>query len=420
MGQQSKGSYNQLIQQNRNFKNLLLGQSASVLGDWFNMIAQLGLVYGITQSPLYVSLTFLSKGVPQLLISPFAGLLVDKLDRKKIMVTADVLRALFILGLLFAEQFIWIVFIVNFFTSITSVFFSSARQGVIKDVVDEEDLYLANSLSSTVGGIISIMGASLGGLVSGMFSSHIAFIINSASFLISAYFIQATTIPKHDVMEKKLSFIEDLKDGYRFIYQTPIILGVILVGISWGLIGGVYQILLTVYGETVYHAGDMGIGILYATQGIGTIIGGWVVSRFVGNHKEKMVLCFGIAYLFQGIFFTLFASSSVFIIGITFLLFMRIAGGIIIPLDTTLIQMNTPNDKIGKVFSLHYSLFGALIQLSMFFAGILLEFIPPNIIGTSFGLICIVVSLIWLLMFKRLTKSISNSTSLIAIKHLNK
>ncbi|MDX8365992.1 hypothetical protein SLH52_12470 [Cytobacillus sp. IB215665] len=101
------------------------------------------------------------------------------------------------------------------------------------------------------------------------------------------------------------------------------------------------------------------------------------------------------------------------------LLFMRIAGGVIIPLDTTLIQMNTPNDKIGKVFSLHYSLFGALIQFSMFFAGILLEFIPTNIIGTSFGLICIVVSIIWLLMFKRLTKSVSNSTSLIAIKHLN-
>ncbi len=81
------------------------------------------------------------------------------------------------------------------------------------------------------------------------------------------------------------------------------------------------------------------------------------------------------------------------------LLFMRIAGGIIIPLDTTLIQNHTEDDKIGKVFSLHYSIYSSLINLSMFISGILLEKMSPRVLGGGLGILCILISLIWLYMY---------------------
>jgi hypothetical protein len=107
------------------------------------------------------------------------------------------------------------------------------------------------------------------------------------------------------------------------------------------------------------------------------------------------------ACLLQGIFFLGFILSDQLIIGIITLLCMRIAGGIIVPLDTTLLQTYTHENMIGKVFSFHYSIYGSLIQLSMFFTGWLLEIFSPQIIGSLLAICCIFVSFIWLFLFYR-------------------
>lgn len=112
-----------------------------------------------------------------------------------------------------------------------------------------------------------------------------------------------------------------------------------------------------------------------------------------------MKKAFGLAYLFQGVFFLFFVLSSTVYVGCMMLLFMRMAGGVIIPLDTTFIQNYTDDDKIGKVFSLHYSIYSSLINLSMFVSGILLERIPPKVFGVFLGMLCIFISLIWLYMY---------------------
>lgn len=190
----------------------------------------------------------------------------------------------------------------------------------------------------------------------------------------------------------------DIKDGYTYILQKKIILALILVGISWGIIGGAYQLLLTIYAERIFHAN---IGILYTVQGLGLIIGSLFVNLYVSKNKETMKKAFGLAYLLQGFFFLGFVLSNQLIIGIITLLCMRIAGGIIVPLDTTLLQMYTEENMIGKVFSFHYSIYGSLIQLSMFITGWLLETLSPQVIGCLLAICCIFVSFIWLFLFYR-------------------
>ena len=105
--------------------------------------------------------------------------------------------------------------------------------------------------------------------------------------------------------------------------------------------------------------------------------------------------------LLQGIFFLGFTLSDQLIIGIITLLCMRIAGGIIVPLDTTLLQTYTQENMIGKVFSFHYSIYGSLIQLSMFITGWFLEILSPQVIGSLLAICCIFVSFIWLFLFYR-------------------
>lgn len=388
-------SYYRLLKTNTNFKRLFFGQTLSVLGDWFHTVALLTLVYNITESSFMLALTFMSKGLPQLLLSPFIGGIVDRFSKKKIMIFTDILRGIIVLTYLLAFYKIEIIFVSNICLAVLSCLFEPAKQSTLKNIVHQKHLVTANSLSSTINGFMSIMGASLGGLIAQSLSIEIAFFINSLSYFISAYIIYKIKIPSRDTFSTKKAFFTDIKDGYTYILQRKIILSLILVGISWGIIGGAYQLLLTIYAERIFHSN---IGILYTVQGAGLMIGS-LVNLYISKNEDKMERAFGWAYLLQGIFFLGFVLSDQLIIGIITLLCMRIAGGIIVPLDTTLLQMYTEENMIGKVFSFHYSIYGSLIQLSMFITGWLLEILSPQVIGSLLAICCIFVSFIWLFLF---------------------
>ncbi|WP_144610724.1 MFS transporter [Bacillus cereus] len=391
-------SYSALLKTNNDFKKLFYGQTLSVLGDWFHTVALLTFVYSITESPFMIALTFISKGLPQLLLSPFVGGVVDRFSKKKILIFTDILRGIIVLTYLFALYKIEIIFISNICLSALSCLFEPAKQATLKNVVHQHHFVTANSLSSTMNGFMSIMGASLGGILAQSLHIEFAFLVNSMSYFISAYFIYNMSVSSHDTCNKKKAFFTDIKDGYTYILQTKIIFTLILVGISWGMIGGAYQLLLTIYAEKILHTN---IGILYTVQGAGLMIGSLLVTLYMSYNKEKMKQAFGWAYLLQGIFFLGFILSDQLIIGIITLFCMCIAGGVIVPLDTTLLQIYTKDNMMGKVFSFHYSIYGSLIQLSMFFTGALLEILSPQVIGTLLAICCIFVSFIWLFLYYR-------------------
>ncbi|MFD5261540.1 MFS transporter [Bacillus wiedmannii] len=389
-------SYSALLKTNTNFKKLFYGQTLSVLGDWFHTVASLTFIYSITESPFMIALTFISKGLPQLLLSPFIGGIVDRFSKKNIMIFTDITRGILVLTYLFANYKIEIIFISNICLSVLSCLFEPAKQATLKNVVHQHHFVTANSLSSTMNGFMSIIGASLGGILVQSLHIEFAFLVNSLSYFISAYFIYNMSIPTHDNCNEKKAFFTDIKDGYTYILQTKIILTLILVGISWGMIGGAYQLLLTIYAERVFHTN---IGISYTVQGAGLMIGSLLINLYISKNEEKMKKVFGWAYFLQGIFFLGFILSNQLIIGIITLFCMRIAGGIIVPLDTTLLQTYTHENMIGKVFSFHYSIYGSLIQLSMFITGWLLEILSPQMISSLLAICCIFVSFIWLFLF---------------------
>lgn len=277
-------SYSALLKTNKNFNKLFYGQTLSALGDWFHTVALLTFVYSITESPFMIALTFISKGLPQLLLSPFIGGVVDRFSKKNIMIFTDITRGILVLTYILASYKIEIIFIANICLSVLSCLFEPAKQATLKNIVHENHFVTANSLSSTMNGFMSIMGASLGGIIAQSLHIEFAFLVNSLSYFISAYFIYSMCIPSHNTCNKKKAFLTDIKDGYTYILQTKIILTLILVGISWGLIGGAYQLLLTIYAEKIFHTN---IGILYTVQGAGLMIGSLLVNLYISHNKEK-------------------------------------------------------------------------------------------------------------------------------------
>jgi MFS family permease len=389
----------QFLQQNANFRKLLFAQATSELGSWFNSIALMAFVYARTESGLMVSLALLADAVPSLLLSPFSGVIADRFDKRKIMIATDLIRAVLALLFLFVDRYFWSLFLIKFLLSANNSFFKPARQASTHHVVRSENLIRANSLSSMVWGSMSIIGASLGGILSAAIGYQMAFVLNSLSFLVSAYYISQIKIEIPTIATPVRNIWRDIVEGYHFMLRTPMVYSMIFMGMAWGFVGGAYMVLLPIYGAGVYHQGDFGIGILYAVQGAGVLIGGLLVGKLAQGKIQRMKTIYGWSYLFQGLFFVIFALTDTLVVGSIVLLLMRITGGLIIPLDSTLLQHYTPKAMQGRVFSLQMAIFSVVLQSSMLTIGVLLKYFSPQTLGVSFGLVCIVISVPWLIAF---------------------
>ena len=179
------------------FARLLLGTSISGIGDWFNTVALLGLALRLTGSPLAVGVTLALRTLPQLFLAPLAGTLADRAPRKLILVGADLLAAGVALSFLLVTSpaRVWVIYAGTLALVIVSVLRQPARQAVTPGLVAADSLLAANALEGVADGAVRLLGAALGGIVAGLLGPASAFLVNAASFLLSAALIASVRIP---------------------------------------------------------------------------------------------------------------------------------------------------------------------------------------------------------------------------------
>ena len=176
---------------------------------------------------------------------------------------------------------------------------------------------------------------------------------------------------------------------------------VVLAGISWGFVGGAWQVLVTLYGVDVYGAGAGGVGTLHAVQGVGMVLGSLLVGRLTGGGSRRIQWVFAVAYAAQALLFALFACTTDLLTGSLVLLAMRVCGGVVVPLDATLLQRHAPSAALGQVLALHGAVYGSVTQLSMALCGALVERLGPRAVGLGFAAVgfstgvALVVSVAW-------------------------
>src|SRR5947208_9545466 len=180
--------YIRLLRRNRDFRLLYAGTLISLGGDWFLTVALLDLVLQLTGSATLASLMLLCQSLPIFLVTPFAGHVVDKVDRRKLMIAVDLMRAVACLLPLLARTpallpFAYAGVIV---ISIGSAYFEPAAQAALPNIVAPEDLGPANVLMGSTWGTMLAVGAGIGGIVTMRFGRDLSFIVDAASFLASA------------------------------------------------------------------------------------------------------------------------------------------------------------------------------------------------------------------------------------------
>ena len=184
-----------LLRTNRNFRLLYIGQTISQLGDWFNSVAVFALLLDLTGSATAVAWMMIVQFLPVAVVGPVAGVVVDRVDRRRLMIAADLLRGALILGLLLvrSREQVWIAYVVMSLTVSATAFFEPARTATIPNLTSADELMPANALASATWSAMLAIGASAGGFVAAIFGRQVCYILNSVSFLVSALFIRRKT-----------------------------------------------------------------------------------------------------------------------------------------------------------------------------------------------------------------------------------
>ena len=393
----------QLLKQNSRFRRLWIAQLISSGGDWFNSVAVLGLVLQLTSSGLGASFVLLASSVPMFFLMPIAGPVADRFDRRKLMIVANLFSAgvslLFIL--VKTEDMVWLVYVANILLIVSASFFNPASSASIPNIVTRGELFAANAMSGSSWGVMVMVGSALGGIVSTLLGRDIAFVINAMSFLIAAGLIARIEIPSPKASSKKMTPVKDFIEGIRYLREYLPSMALVGIELGWGFGVGVV-VLLSVLGTQVFHAGDAGIGILYAGRGLGVLIGPFALPILAGNDIKKLRHAVWLSFVSAAIGYTIVAYAGwIDIIWLAFLgmIIAHFGGGVAWAVGSILLQITTPDRLRGRVSSVNGGLgtLGAGISTLLF--GLALEAgISPMILAVVGAAIFGVYGIFWGLM----------------------
>lgn len=393
-----------VLTENRNFRYTWMGQVVSEIGDHFNNIAVFGLAVKHPNSGLVVTGVLLARAIPAILAGPLAGVLLDRMDRKRIMIASDLIRAAVALGFIATagSGSAVTLYILSALLMTASPFFTSGRAAILPAITTSEQLHTANSLTQTTQWTTLAVGAMLGGASVMQFGFEWAFFLNAMSFLFSAWCIWQLRVSKGgfralERAESRVRPLHEYSEGLRYMRGAPLVLGIGVVNMGWASGGGAAQILFSLFGENVFHRGAAGIGTLWGFGGIGLVTGGVIAHRLgpllsFAAYKRTVAIC----YLLHGGTYILFSQMRSFSLALLFMAISRAAVGVTSVLNFSQLLRHVPNEFRGRVFSTLETLTWGVMMLSMLAAGVASQTLSPRTIGALSGALSSMTAIYWL------------------------
>jgi MFS family permease len=386
-----------LLRTNRDFRLLYLGSLISLGGDWFLTVALLDLVLQLTGSATLASLMLLCQTLPIFLVTPMAGHAVDRLDRRKLMIVVDLIRAVACLLPLFARTpaLLPFAYVGVIIISIGSAYFEPASQAALPNLVDADDLSAANVLMGSTWGTMLAVGAAIGGAVTMHFGRNVSFVVDAISFLFSAAILwrmrgQFAEERHHE----QPPLIESVRETLRYATGNPRVLALLTSKGGYGLGAGVVA-MLSVFGKEVFRAGAFGIGLLFAARGLGALLGPFVI-RAIGSRRDDLqyrligpaVLVFGAGYMCLGLSHSLLAGAvAVFA--------AHLGGGAQWQTSTYGLQRETPDWIRGRVFGADWGFVTLTMAVSSVAAGVASDRFGPAAATIGVASVAILWAIVW-------------------------
>lgn len=358
----------------RNYRLFFAGQGTSLIGTWVTRVATSWLVYRLTHSAFLLGVVGFATQIPTFLVASFAGVLIDRWNRHRVLVATQVLAmlqsALLAIFALTGTITVWHVLVLGTFQGVINAFDTPARQAFVVEMVDaRDDLPNAIALNSSMVNGARLIGPSVAGVLIAAVGEGWCFALDAVSYLAVIASLLAMRLSVRARPTHKVKVLIELREGFRYVVSVVPIRSILLLLALVSFTGVPYMVLMPIFAAQVLRGGPHTLGLLTASSGVGAVVGVlWLASR-----REVLglgrIIClaggaFGAGLVGFGLSRTLWLSS---------LLLVVTGGGMMVQMaaSNTLLQTLVEDDKRGRVMSFYTMAFFGMVPLGSLAAGVL-------------------------------------------------
>jgi predicted MFS family arabinose efflux permease len=408
-------SYVRLVRTNRNFRRLWLAQIVSEIGDWFYTLSIYTLLLQLTGRASSVALALVLQVLPQTFIGPTAGVINDRLRRKHVMITADLVRFAVVLAMLLvrSRSSAWLIYPLLLAETTMAAFFEPARNSVIPNIAAKDEVLIANTLSSATWSVNLLIGASVGGLVAAFFGRDAVFILNALSFLASAIFISGMRFTEPHAESASPLRPRDLVDfspvleGIRYVRNHRTLLpaifakaGELMIGPSWVIftVLGAREFAVHWHNIDPARGSMLGMSILLGGRGVGALFGPMISARWADRSDRRLQLGILFGYLTIALGYGMLGISRTVWMASACAMLAHAGGSTVWVFSTTLLQLHSEDRFRGRVFAADLSFSMLTIATGAYLCGRFLDAgISARSVASWTGLLMLIPAGLWTL-----------------------
>ncbi|HMO58788.1 MAG TPA: MFS transporter [Roseiflexaceae bacterium] len=336
----------------RNFTLLWIGQFVSTIGNALTSLAAGILIFRLTGSALSVGLMLMVTAIPTIFVGLIAGVIVDRYDRRRIMIASEFIRAVLIglIPLLVGFDIIWL-YVIVLIASAINPFYDSAHESVLPEVASDEELAAANSMMAISSFGSTAIGFAAAGLIASQISIEWAFYIDAITFVISGFCILLVRLSKNATEEETTiaAIVENLRTGASFLYGHPVLRSLLITGVLVGFSFGMWNVLLLPFAINALGANEFEYGLQEALTSVGFVAGSFAMAKLAERLREGQWLA--ISLLSMGAIGVAYALTTSIPLAIGLVMLSGFLNAPYSIARQLLFQRNTPRELRGRVSS---------------------------------------------------------------------
>ncbi|HEX2354870.1 MAG TPA: MFS transporter [Micromonosporaceae bacterium] len=396
-----------VVTRNRDFRNLFLAELVVFGADWFVLVPLLVLLHELTDSGLWGALALAIDTGTMALLLPYTGTVADRVDRKKIMMTANlaaIAGVLLLLGVRGAST-AWLALLAIGAVAVAKAFYSPAASAALPNLVDADDLAAANAVAGSAWGTMAVVGASLGGVLSAALSPYACFWIAAASLVtaaVLAWRIRRPTQADREAAGDAPRAWAAIAESLRYLGRSPRVLALVTVKSAVGLGNGVLTVFPILAG--VFGVGAVGTGLLFAVRGLGALVGPLVMRRVLA-HRSWLLPGLAISMSTYGLAYLGVSLAKWFPLVLGLVLLAHLAGGTNWVMSNYALQGEVPDHLRGRIFATDMMLATLAISVSQLAAGALIDSLDERVLIAGCGATTLLYAIGWRVATRRLALS---------------
>jgi MFS family permease len=394
-----------IVARNRDFRHLFMSQLVVFGGDWFVMVPLLVLLPKLTGNGVLAGVTFATDTGIQALLLPYAGVFSDRFDRRRVMITANLAALLSVMPLLFIHSAgtAWLGPVAVGAMAVAKAFYSPAASAALPNVVDPADLSAANAVSGSAWGTMTVVGASLGGMLSAAFSAYTCFLVTASLLATAAALTWGVRRPmqaERSGVPARPHVFAAMREAGRFITSRPRVLSLVTVKSAVGVGNGVLA-LFPVLAVHSFGTGSTGTGLLFAARGAGALVGPFLLRRVL-KHPPLLMSGLALSMATYGLSYLCVSIVPWFSLALVFVFLAHIAGGGNWMMSSYVLQTEIPDDLRGRVLSVDMMIASIAVATSSTIASVLESHMSTRALVACCGSITLLYAIVWRLVTLRL------------------